>query len=70
MSQTVCTLPCSGAALSPQRATDFLLLRQKKVGKEKATLLSAEVFGVRARIRRAYGSPCGCDAPHRSEIGV
>ena len=34
-------------------------LRQRKVSKRKATLLSAKVFGVRARIRRAYGSPCG-----------
>ena len=33
----------SGAALSPRRATHFLLLRQEKVSKEKATLLSAEV---------------------------
>ena len=32
-----------GAALSPRQATDFLLLRQKKVGKEKATLLSASL---------------------------
>ena len=37
------TLHSPGAALSPRRATDFLLLRQKKVGKEKATLLSASL---------------------------
>ncbi len=28
------------------------------------------VFGVRAQIRRAYGSPGGRGALHRSEIGV
>ncbi len=28
------------------------------------------VFGVRAQIRRAFGSPGGCGASHRSEIGV
>ncbi len=28
------------------------------------------VFGVRAQIRRAYGSPGGRGAMHRSEIGV
>jgi hypothetical protein len=26
--------------------------------------------GVRAQIRRAFGSPGGCGATHRSEIGV
>ncbi|MDI3383357.1 hypothetical protein QKW51_17855, partial [Xenophilus aerolatus] len=31
----------AGAGMSPRRATYFLLLRQKKVGKEKATLLAA-----------------------------
>ncbi|MET3491664.1 hypothetical protein ABIC41_005493, partial [Variovorax sp. 1128] len=29
--------------VSPRRATYFLLLRQKKVGKEKATLLSVSL---------------------------
>ncbi len=33
----------SDAALSPRRATNFLLLRKKKVGKEKATLVSASL---------------------------
>ena len=33
----------SGAALSPRRATHFLLLRQKKVSKEKATLVTASL---------------------------
>ena len=28
------------------------------------------VFGVRVQIRRANGSPIGCGAVHRSEIGV
>lgn len=28
------------------------------------------VFGVRAQIRRAFGSPAGCGALHHSEIGV
>jgi len=28
------------------------------------------VFGVRAQIRQAYGSPSGGGASHRSEIGV
>jgi hypothetical protein len=28
------------------------------------------VFGVRAQIRRAFGSPGGRGAMHRSEIGV
>jgi hypothetical protein len=32
--------------------------------------LSAGVFGVRVQIRRAAGSPIGCDASRRSEIGV
>ena len=64
------TLMSPDAALSPRRATHLFLLRQNKVSQKKATLLSAKVFGVRARIRRAYGSPCGCDALHRSEIGV
>ena len=64
------SLQSPDAALSPRRATHLFLLRQNKVSQKKATLLSAKVFGVRGRIRRAYGSPCGCDAPHRSEIGV
>ena len=33
----------AGAGLSPRRATHFLLLRQKKVSKEKATPLSASL---------------------------
>ena len=34
---------CFRSRVSPRRATYFLLLRQKKVGKEKATLLSASL---------------------------
>ena len=37
------TLQSPDAALSPRRATHFLLLRQEKVSKEKATLLSASL---------------------------
>ena len=37
------SLPSPDAALSPRRATHFLLLRQEKVSKEKATLLSASL---------------------------
>ncbi len=33
-------------------------------------LLAARVFGVRAQIHRAFGSPEGCSASHCSEIGV
>ena len=33
----------SRGRVSPRRATYFLLLRQKKVAKEKATLLSASL---------------------------
>ncbi len=28
------------------------------------------VFGVRVQIYRAFGTPAGCDALHRNEIGV
>ena len=42
----------AGAGLSPRRATHFLLLRQKKVSKEKATPLSAS-----PALR--YGATCG-----------
>jgi hypothetical protein len=58
----------SGAALSPRRATYFSLLRQRNLRKRKATLVSASVIGVRARIRRACGSPfgCGANAPQRN----
>ena len=41
--QSTGSLPSSGAALSPRRATHFLLLRQKKVSQEKATLVSASL---------------------------
>jgi hypothetical protein len=41
--QTAGSSQRSGAALSPRRATHFLLLRQEKVSKEKATLLSASL---------------------------
>ena len=37
------SLMSSGAALSPRRATHFSLLRQRKVSKRKATLLSASL---------------------------
>ena len=37
------TLPCSGAALSPRRATYFSLSRQRNLRKRKATLLSASL---------------------------
>ena len=37
------SLQSPGAALSPQRATHFSLLRQRKVSKRKATLLSASL---------------------------
>jgi hypothetical protein len=45
-------LPSSGTALSPRRATHFLLRRQEKVSKEKATLVSAS-----PSLR--YGATCG-----------
>ena len=41
----------SGAALSPRRATHFSLLRQRKVSKRKATLVSASGFSGRVRDR-------------------
>ncbi len=28
------------------------------------------VFGVRVQIHRAFGTPSGCDALHRNEIGI
>lgn len=42
-----------------RRRSNFLLRRQEKVTKEKATPLSVTVFGVRVPIHRAYGSPKG-----------
>ena len=68
LNQVAGSLMSSGAALSPRRATYFSLLRQRNLRKRKATLVSAQVFGVRARIRRAYGSPCGggANAPQRN----
>ena len=53
-----------------RRRSNFLLRRQEKVTKEKATPLSASVFGVRAPIHRACGSPEGGGASHRREMGV
>ena len=41
--ERACTLPSPDAALSPRRATHFLLLRQKKVSQEKATLVPASL---------------------------
>ncbi|PZQ74892.1 MAG: hypothetical protein DI563_11105 [Variovorax paradoxus] len=44
----------AGAGMCARRRTYFLLLRQKKVGKEKATLLAAsDAGGVRCRTRYA-----------------
>jgi hypothetical protein len=45
----------SRGRVSPRRATDFLLLRQKKVSKEKATLLSATLRFATGNLR--------CSAP-------
>ena len=33
-------------------------------------LYKFRVFGVRVQIHRALGTPFGCDATHRNEIGV
>ena len=45
--------------MSPRRATYFLLLRQKKVGKEKATLLAATLRFATGDLRRdAAGVRC------------
>ena len=41
--------------MSPRRATYFLLLRQKKVGKEKATLLAATLRFAAGNLRRDAG---------------
>ena len=49
------SLMSSGAALSPRRATHFLLLRQEKVSKEKATLVPAS-----PSLR--YGATCGAQS--------
>ena len=56
----------AGAGLSPRRATHFLLLRQKKVSKEKATLLcvtpllrsgaTCDAHAVRGPRKLAFGS--------------
>ena len=43
LNQAPSSLMSPGAAQSPRRATHFLLLRQEKVSKEKATLLSASL---------------------------
>jgi len=48
---TGCFLLRAEAGSSPRRATHFLLLRQKKVSKEKATQLSATPAGQPASVR-------------------
>jgi hypothetical protein len=42
----------------------------KKLEKVKNKKGVRGVFGVRVQIHRAFGTPAGCDAVHRNEIGV
>jgi hypothetical protein len=49
--ERACSLQSSGAALSPRRATYFLLLRQEKVSKEKATLVPASLHFATGNLR-------------------
>ena len=63
LNQTLGTLPCSDAALSPRRATHFLLLRQEKVSKEKATLVPASLRCATGNLRCSLQAGARTNSP-------
>ena len=63
LNQAPGSLVRSGAALSPRRATHFLLLRQKKVSQEKATLLSASLRCAAGNLRCSVQPGSRADSP-------
>ncbi|UUZ67748.1 MFS transporter [Polaromonas sp. P2-4] len=64
---TFATLACCAGSIAAVFAAslDMLVLARVMVA-----LGAAAFFGVRVQIRQAFGSPGGCGATHRSEIGV
>ena len=64
---TFATLACSLGSIVAVFAASLDVLVWARV---MVALGAAAFFGVRAQIRRAFGSPGGCGAMHRSEIGV
>ncbi len=63
----------SGIGLTREPRAQFnarLRQAQPERGGERARNSEAGVFGVRAQIPRAFGSPCGCCASLRSKIVI